>query len=359
MAKSKKAKKITNKDVEGEFSKYSSDRERIIKTSNDYESMSISDAFASYYGVKKSEIDKNSSPNVVTVINLGDVYLGHVKELEKGNITFEIPGVNEELICMENLNMHLDALRNYCLTHDNTMYFEVREKKGDKYMVSIINAYYRLWEAQIKQCIENEEAITVHIDNLTKGGYNCHIPISTINELLSLDTYTLAVFIPGSQIVLNIEKEFERWLDMDVQVIPQKLTDYYVHYREKMTEKSLICSRKRFLEMVGDHNMHNLFKKWELSKKSNAKVSFEALNGRVTGVINSAKKTGVFVEIDDKYITGMLPVENASELANYHPGDSILVKIREFEIQEGKSPFVFHRNGNIKKRNCRPVFDLA
>ena len=55
------------------------------------------------------------------------------------------------------------------------------------------------------------------------------------------------------------------------------------------------------------------------------------------------------------YITGLLPVESY-ELVNYKPGDEIKVKIKNFEIQEGKEPIVYNKKGKILKCNVRPIF---
>ena len=49
---------------------------------------------------------------------------------------------------------------------------------------------------------------------------------------------------------------------------------------------------------------------------------------------------------------------NSLDLANYKPGDKINVRISEFEVQEGKEPFVLNKKGtSILKCNVRPVFE--
>lgn len=359
----KKPTLITNANDNSIFPKFESDRKRIQYVSNAYGDMSIAEAFARYYNKKKPK-NVDEEINKVTVINVGDVYLGNVLNLEKGLITFTIPGVKEQLICQENLNLHIDGLRNYCLNHENKMYFEVREKRGDKYMVSVINAYYRIWQAQIEQFNKDLQPISVRVDNLVKGGYVCTTSIWTINDLLGLvdedPIYTASVFVPGSQIVLNIEKDFEKWVGQTIEVIPQNFVDFRVDRRTKLVEKSLIASRKRYLESIGHKHLYAMWQKQEIAKKLNAEYTPDVLEGKVTGIINSAKKTGVFVEIVDKSITGLLPIKNASELVNYHPGDGIMVQIAEFEVQEGKQAFVTSKDGSkVYKCNCRPVFEIA
>lgn len=356
--KNTKQKLITAKMTEGEFPLFEDGKKRISRISNDYADYSISDAFNRYYQVKSSH-KVDDAMNEVTPIVIGDVYLGTVKELDKGILTFDIPGVNEELVCMENMNPYLDHLREYCMKNDNKLYFEVREKRGNKYMVNVSNAYYRIWAQMVMADAKEGQGIEVHIDSLVKGGYVCHTPITILNDLLGTE-YTSSVFIPGSQIVLNIERDFERWVGQDVTIIPQKFVDFRIDRRAGLCEKSLIGSRQRVLEMKGDYNMLQLYQSWQLAQNGKVTVNTTPLEGKVTGVICSTKKTGVFIEITDKYFTGMLPVEHASDLVNYKPGDNILVNIKDFEVQEGKQAFTMDKTGTkIYKRNCRPVFELA
>lgn len=355
----KEDKLITNSQNNDIFPKFTSERDRISYVSQNYKDMSISDAFARYYNVKKSK-DVNPAFNNVITMEIGQVYLGNIKNLEKGDITFELPGVNEEIICMENLNNNLDALRNYALNHNNTMYFEVRDINKDKVYVSVLNGYYKIWEHRMQTNALQRIPIKVHINNLIKGGYSCTTKIDELNQLLGVDTYVCNVFIPGSHIVLNIENDFEKWLDKDVQIIPDKFVDFKVDKFNKLVEKSLIGSRKKFLQAIGEQNIYDLYQKHQLAQKLTGKTDSIKLSGKVTGIINSTKKTGIFVEIDDRYITGLLPIEDASELVNYQPGSPIEVIIKEFETPEGVAPFIMSKdNKTLKKCNTRLVFEVA
>ena len=62
--------------------------------------------------------------------------------------------------------------------------------------------------------------------------------------------------------------------------------------------------------------------------------------------------------MNDKYITGLMPID-ASDLLDYKPGDPVKVKISEFEVQEGRDPFIYNKKGILLKSNVRPVFELA
>ena len=114
--------------------------------------------------------------------------------------------------------------------------------------------------------------------------------------------------------------------------------------------------RKRVLQIQGMVAMYEIYNRAQLGKIDNVKYTPEVFNGVVTGVINSNKKTGVFIELPEHNITGLMPV-NSSDLVNYRPGQDINVYISEFEIQEGKEPFVINKKTNrVLKCNVRPVF---
>ena len=362
--KIKKTKKLDEKVILNEnnndiFPVFKSEKNRISYISNAFGNLSIADAFAKYYNKKKSK-DVSPAVNNVITMEVGQVYLGNIKDLEKGNITFELPGVNEEIICNENLNAHLDALRNYALNHNNTMYFEVREITNDRIYVSVLNGYYKLWEYKVISQGQQRLPIKVHINNLIKGGYSCSTKIDELNNLLGTDNYICNVFIPGSHIILNIETDFEKWLDEDVYIIPDKFIDFKVDKFNNQVEKSLIGSRKKYLQFKGEESIYKLYQQHQLIQKLSGSQSDIKLEGKVTGIINSTNKTGVFIEIPDMYITGLMPLENSIDLVNYRPGNEISVKIKEFEVQEGQQPFVMNKDGKtINKCNTRIVFDVA
>ena len=281
--------------------------------------MSIAESFAKFYGI---ELDgtSNKEVNSVTMIECGQCYWGTVNSISKAGISFLIPGVKEELVSKENFSDCMDYIQNYLLNHDNKLRFEVREKKHGVYYVSVINGYYKLWVENVERMAKKFEPIDVHIDSLTKGGYLCHTVITTLKELTGKD-FTSSVFIPGSNIVLNIERDFERWVGEDIQIIPQKIVKF------KQTgdgiENSLIGSRKLLLQQRGNQNLYDIFNRAKLlALNANSSANKEVFDGTVTGIINSNKKTGIFVELNGLYITGLMPIDS-SELLDFKPGDQI------------------------------------
>ena len=335
---------------------FKNDKERIKYMKETYGHLPLVDQFAVLYGDEVTkELRKNRKINNPINIALGEVYKGEVISLSKTDIRFSVPGVKEEVICKEDFSDCLDHVRNYLLNHNNELLFLVTSKQNNKWYVSVYEAYYKAWQKQIEKAISDKGAINVHIDSLIKGGYMCHTDIWTISELTGKE-YTSAVFIPGSNIVLNIETDFERWLGQDVQAVPQKFTKFRSFGRP--TENSLMASRKAGLKVIGMKNMHDIYTKAKLGERPDVKYTPEVFVGKVTGIINSNKKTGVFIEVEDKYFTGLMPVDSAM-LLNYKPGDIVNVYIKEFECMEGQEPFYIDKKNIIRKCNIRPVFARA
>lgn len=363
MSKETKTKNLIGAYIDEENildSVFSNDKDRIKFNSKAYANMSIAKAFAKTYGFEVSEksMAKDNVMNVVTNIELGQLYMGKVKTFDKNILEFEIPGVKENLICKENFNASIDAMRNYLMTHDDMLMFEVREKKDNNYYVSVTSGYFRYWMRMIENDIQKEVPISVYIDEVVKGGFMAHVNIDPLISITGKE-YTNSVFIPGSQIVLNIEKDFERWVGQEVEIIPQKVVDFRRDYATGCIEKSIVGSRKRLLQLDGYQNLYELWNKARLAEK-NEIVTYvpPILDGHITGIINSNKKQGVFVELDGLNITGLMPIA-PDKLLDYHPGDPIQVKIKEFEVQEGKDAFKTTRKGKVVVCNTRPVFEKA
>lgn len=349
------------KDIydENGFPYFKNDVERIKYMKKAYANMSIAESFEYFYDVSVNNgVKSNKSINNIQTIELGKIYSGVVKSFDKNGIQFNVPGVKDEVISKENFSDCAESINSYLLQNNNKLLFEVREHKNNRYIVNVINAYYKRWVNKINKAIQHEQAINVHIDSLVKGGYICHTNITPLCQLTG-KTYTHSVFIPGSHIVLNIEHDFEKWIGQDVTIVPQKFVEFRYDVKTGLTENSLVGSRKKVLQIIGMNNIYEIYNKWTLAKNDErVKYISDSFDGTVTGVINSNNKTGIFVELNNKFITGLLPID-VLDLLDYKPGDSIKVKITEFETQEGKEPFVFNKRGNLIKSNVRPVFELA
>ena len=181
--------------------------------------------------------------------------------------------------------------------------------------------------------------------------------------------YTSRIFIPGSHIVLNIEHDFEKWVDEDVKIVPQKFVEYKKDFRNGLVENCLVGSRKRMLQIIGNNNIYEMYNNFETAKKlaevaNRTEVIKPSYQGTVTGIINSNGKTGIFIELIDKYITGLMPIDSY-DLLDYKPGDVVEVCVKEFEIKKDKEPFIFtkrgenDKHGRILRTNVRVVFEKA
>lgn len=357
-------------DIEDLFSlPFSNEIDRLKKLSQNYKNVDIAKAFSIYYNIEYTAAMKNNKQNdIISSLEIGKVYSGTVKEIQKNGIEFNFDGAAKEfsIVCKESFANCIDNVQNYLVNHDNKLLFEVREKKNDVYYVSVINAYYKSWLAMIERYISHEEFIDVHIDELVNGGYVGTTLITPLYELTGMN-YTSRIFIPGSHIVLNIEHDFDKWVDQDVQIVPQKFVEYKKDYKNGVVENCLVGSRKRVLQIIGNNNIYDLYNQFETAKKlaeiaNNTEIVSPIYQGTVTGIINSSGKTGIFVELDDKYITGLMPVDSF-DLLDYKPGDHINVCVKEFEVKKDREPFIFSKRGtndkNIKiiKTNIRVVFE--
>lgn len=351
MGNYKKTKKLLVAADLKDSAAFANEKERIRYISNNYSDMGIGETFKKFYGLE-DDIKTSSKVDDVLEIKLGSCYIATVKEVNKHGILFDMPEVKDEIICKENFSGCIDAVHNYLLTHNNQLVFEVREHNRGQYVVSVINGMYKLWKNAIEEAIYKKNAIEVHIDSLTRGGYLCHTPITTLQEFTGKN-YTHNVFIPGSSIVLNIENDFERWIDQDIYAIPQKFIE-----RKGYIENSVVASRKLLLQLKGNINLYEIYNRHLLTQSEAFKSEPEHLKGHVTGIINSGKKTGVFVELDGMYITGLMPVDKM-DLVNFKPGDEITVYPAEFEVKEGQEPFVTNKKGDIIRCNTRVVFGLV
>lgn len=344
-------------------SQFNTEVERIKRTSADYKKVGIAKAFSLYYGLELSnEVKQNRQINNISVLECGKIYTGTVKGISNGNLEIAYPGCKEEIVCKESFSSCLDNINNYLLTHDNKIMFELREKKKDTYYVSVINAYYKTWVNMINKAIDHEDCIEVHLEELVKGGYTGTTPITPLVQLTGKD-YVSSIFVPGSHIVLNIERNFEQWVGENIFIVPQKFVEFKKDMQAGLVENCLVGSRKRRLQIIGMQNTYEMYNEMETANKlaelaGNTEVERRVYEGVVTGVINSKEKTGVFVEVTEKFITGLLPIDSY-DLLDYKPGDTIEVYVREFEVQKGRDPFVVNKNGKVLKCNVRPIFAKA
>ena len=360
MAKAKAAKNLLGAgdlDRSNEFPVFNSERERLRYMKDKYSKFDIAKAFSLYYN-ENVNVKNISNENVfnVTTLEIGKVVEATVKDWNgDGTLAFYVPGVKEEIVTnerFEHSNLHFQQ---YLNSHENKLFIELRETKRGRLIVSVLNAYYKLWRKSIERAIKREDGMHVHINSLTKGGYLCSTPIWQLQNLTG-ENYTVCCFIPGSQIIMSVETDFDKWVGQDVVCVPQKFGTFRAAAGAKM-EDSIICSRKRALQKAGIQNMYEMYTTKKLKDSLGGSTDAMKYTGKVTGIINSNNKTGVFVEINDLYVIGMIPV-GADDLVNYVPGEHVNVELTGFDTADGQEPFVI-KNDRIVKCSAKPVFRLV
>jgi hypothetical protein len=311
----------------------------------------IVEAFQTVYGKKECKVSKDNQDDNLDF----ELYVGKFIELQVDGITnrglkLSSPFIKEEIVNKDNLTKS-DGFSRYLTTAGNKIIGVVKSIDSRQVHIDVLDAYYKLWTKYMNAKIEDEEAVEVSDLELIRGGYLGKVKVNHLCEVTG-DDYVNTVFIPGSQIVLNIESDFEKWVGKTVKVLPQKFTTFSTGYSR--TDNCLLCSRKRLLQKLGMQSMRDLYNSYQLGTKMGSWTSGE-YEGIITGVLKTSQKCGVFVELPEYAITGMLPLQT-SELVNYKNGMPITVKIKEFEVSPGKKPF-YEKNGKVLQSNVRVIFE--
>lgn len=348
---------------------FKSDRERIRAYSERYRNCSITEAFEDCYGVKLQDLVSEEVNIIPKELKVGNIFKAKILSIDKNKIIFDSSRFKTSI--QSNVNLYkYEKFKKFKPICD----LDVLVKKVDKdgVLVDPITPMIDSWmspivkDPTIQKIIPTQDAapkpITVKNLQLVKGGFMGKAVIPSVSEFVGED-YVMDAFIPGSQIVLNITDDFEKFNGQSVQAF---IVNYIPNPRMR-GEMSLICSVKEYLKFLGECNLITLFSSWceesDAWKEHGAKV----YPGKVTGVINTSKKCGVFVEIPELAITGMVPAA-APELVNYKPHQDVNVRISGFDEDTYYDPVVKQKqhvepyiieDGILKKCNVRPILEFA
>lgn len=352
-----------------DWPEFNSDTKRIKALSRRYKQMNIVDAFADYYNMSLSNINPlvNETP---PEIRLGNIITTKILMIDKEKVLFDT--VNFKTNIQSSVNLYKYEKFKHFLPMDEINVVVTRVDK-DKIVVDPITPMLESWlypyvkdpvsQKKITSNFQsNATPIKVKIKELTRGGFMGRAVIPNVSEFVGED-YTIDAFIPGSQIVLNITDNFEKFVGETVDA-------FVVNYIQKpgtKNEMSLICSAKDVIKFNGEVNMINIFNSWCEESNLWKEVEKKSYQGKVTGVINSAKKCGVFVEIPELSITGMVTMK-PEELVNYKPHSNVEVKLAGFEEemfydsvtdqQQHVIPYEIE-DGVLKKCNLKPILQFA
>lgn len=360
---------MTNKQygpfVEGfEWPEFNDERKRIKILSQRYKELSIQEAFADYSGNPIAKIYENAN-YIPQELRVGDIIKSRILSVDKSKVVFDNGNYKTNFYSSTNLYKY-NFFKHYIPLDEIDV--EVIRIDKDKTVVDPISPILKNWlnpilvDNSIQKDMVTPQTIKVKNLQLTRGGFMGKAVIPGVSKFVGED-YLMDAFIPGSQIVLNITDNFEQFIGKEVDT-------FVVNYMPKPgdpTKMSLICSAKEVIKFEGEKNLINMFNSWCEESDYWKSQSEQSWVGRVTGIINTSKKCGVFVEIPELNITGMVKT-NPDELVNYKPHSETIVKITGFEEEtfynniakqiQHAEPYIIE-DGVLKKCNIKPILEFA
>ena len=342
---------------------FNSEKDRIKAYSKKYKNMSIVEAFEHAYNM--SLANTNTTANEIPVeLKVGDVLKFNITSITKDNVVFDTANQKQQITSSVNLHRYNRFKHNLPLEPVKVLVMSV---KKDRVVVDpiapIVNNYLNpiLENKNVQKVIGKPMSVRVKNLQLTKGGFTGKAVLPTVSEFVGED-YTVDVFIPGSQIVLNITDNFEKFVRGEVDA-------FIINYMTKPGSNvlSLIASAKELIKFNGECKLIELFNAWCEESQVWKDFSETSLDGKVTGVINSSNKCGVFVEIPSLNMTGLVPVE-PEKLVNYKVNSIFKVKITYFDEEmkfntitkqlEHVEPYIIE-DGCLVRCNIKPVLAFA
>lgn len=333
-------------DIEDVFN-YIPDGKRIKQTSMAYRDLTIVEAFQKAYpneriGVVGSDEEPVADPIVGQIITV-KLYEDH------GKLAASYGFCKTPILINENIKPsilqygdRIDAVVERVDQYG--IHVSIREVVIDKVISKYLN------DPTEQRYEKDPKSFVAKNLQLVRGGYLCDLEIDELGDIFAKNT--IRAFIPGSHIALNATTDFEQYNGGSCRVMIIGMTTINGN-------KSVICSHKEYLKYLGDVNIIKIFKDWCDGKEISKKV----YRGFVTGIINSAKHQGVFVEIPILNITGMIN-EKPENLLQYKPDQPLDVSIEGFveptyfDEASGQNkhidPYVIE-DGIIKKVNVKPI----
>lgn len=352
-----------------EWPDHEAESDRILANSMKYQGMEIADAFADYYGMKikrkKATIEPQGS------VEPGDIISLKIQSIDKKGTHFQGDSFKEEIVSAVNLYQYARFKENIPSKAIKVKVISVNE---NKIVVDPIAPLYDEWikehtqDLSKQRTIDEDRSVTVRHLKLSKGysgkggGYYGSMLIDNVSKFLGEDTY-MKCFVPGSQIVLNIENDFEKWEGKEIRT-------HIISYSPEQIpvgKAGFVCSRKERLKFHGDLLKVQLFKEYTEDSKEWAEITSKDFNGTITGVIHSSNKCGAFIEIPEMNITGFINCK-ADELVDFKRGDHKTVRIIGFDENtyynkdigqvQHANPYTIE-NGILKSCHLKAIFAQA
>jgi hypothetical protein len=348
-----------NKSVPGdqfEWPELADEKTRIKVYSSRFANKSVTEAFQEVYGIDLTGASEkaNETPREYRV---GDIISTRLDNVAKDSVTFADVNYKGTVLCSANLYKYR-KLRGGSPEAINAV---VTDVKKDRITLDPIKPMTEEWindtvaNPVLQNVLGDPRTIKVRNLQLTAGGFTGKAVIPSTSGFVG-EEYTVDAFIPGSQIVLNITDDFEQFIGKDVDA-------FVLNYIQKGDGMSLICSVKAYLTFLGHERLIEMFNRWCEDSPKWEKYSKAVHGGVVTGVINSSNKCGVFVEVPDLNITGMVKVA-PEELVNYKPGLDVAVRLSSFDEEtfynkevgqvQHVDPYIIE-DGVLMKCNLKPI----
>lgn len=346
---------------------YKTDKERIRAISRKYKNVSITEAFEQEYQFKSHATDevKEVIDSFIPIEpNVGDVFEVRITDVTKNKVVFDNINLKNDLISKVNLYKY-KQFQNFTPKHPVKVL--VTGKSFHKIVVDPIAPLLDDWLSEyvggkeFQKTIGEPKLVKIRNLKLTKGGFLGDVVVDNISSFIG-EEYTIPAFIPGSQIVLNIAEDFESFIGKDVDA-------FVVNYLKNpiTSEISVICSVKEYYKFLGECNMIEMFNSWCDGTEYWKMIENTTYDGKVTGIINSSKKCGIFVEIPSMNITGLVSAK-PEELVNYKPHSDIKIKISGFDEEtyynqtvnqlQHVEPYIIN-DGVLVKCNLKPILVIA
>ena len=342
---------------------FNSDSERIKAYTKRYKDMSIVEAFEHAYGITIGQVKEvvNNTPGEIKV---GDELSLNILSITKNHVEFDAANYKAQILSSVNLHKYNRFKNNLPLDPIKVLVMDVnKDRVTVDPLAPVINDYLNpiLKNKNVQKVVGNPQTVRVKNLQLTKGGFTGKAVLKPVSDFVG-EEYAVDVFIPGSQIVLNITDDFEQFVGKEVDA-------FIINYMNKPGSNtlSLIASAKELIKFRGECKLIDLFKSWCEEGNLWKKAQDTAYKGRVTGVINSSKKCGVFVEIPALDMTGLVPVE-PDQLVNYKADSFVKVKLTGFDEEkkynaitkqmEHVDPYVIE-DGLLVRCNIKPVLTFA
>ena len=344
---------MLNKSISGEafvWPEFSSDAERIKAYSKRYKNMSIVEAFEHAYGITIGQV-KEGVNNTPSEIKVGDEIKLNILSITKNHVEFDAANYKAQILSSVNLHKYDRFKHNLPTDPIKVLVMDVQKDRVTvDPLAPVVNDYLNpiLSNKNVQKVIGNPQSVRVKNLQLTKGGFTGKAVLPTVSQFVG-EEYTVDVFIPGSQIVLNITDNFEQFVGKEVDA-------FIINYMNKPGSNalSLVASAKELIKFRGECKLIELFKSWCEESECWKKNLTSKYQGRVTGVINSSKKCGVFVEIPALDMTGLVPVE-PDQLVNYKADSFVWVQLTGFDEEKKYNPItkqMEHVDPYVIEDNC-------